>query len=340
VTHDAGWRTGLSGGGNGTREASWPDGGLPDAASLARGLSSLRSQAFGCVTKVLGRDPNPFRSTFPSEIVTVAFDDGSVRRIFVKRYIPGLHDGHGYWGGSDYESRVYSQVLAPLGLGTPAYVGTWPDPVTHGTFVAIEFVEGHRLNKSPTSRMVDAARWTARLHRDATPIAVGRTGLRAYDETFFRSWSGRALRYVQLARPGCAWIGPLIRWYDELLLPRLVGAEQVVIHGELYAENMIVAEDRICTVDWQSAAMGPGEIDFASLTEGPWPVKVVRAWQDEYIRSRWPGVEPSTADAAIDAARIHWRLRWLGDDPAWTASTRRAHYIEDLHALAKRLGQL
>jgi hypothetical protein len=284
--------------------------------------------------------PNVYRSTFPSEIVRCAFDDGMQRRLLVKRYIPGLHDGEGYWKGGPYEARIYDDVLAMHDLGTPTYFGSWSDPLSCDTFLALEYLEGWRLNRSEPSWIIDAARWLARLHRDATVTAFRHPGVRVYDEAFFMGRSRRALASVRSALPDTPWIEPLVERFDEVMVPRLLDSEPAFIHGEPYPENVIVSGGRIRTVDWQSAAIGPGAIDLACLTEGPWRGDLVEASQDAYVRERWPGEAPASFDDELEAARLYWSMRWLGGDADATTSSRSAGYIERLRGSAERLGLL
>jgi aminoglycoside phosphotransferase (APT) family kinase protein len=223
-------------------------------------------------------------------------------------------------------------------VGTPAYFGSWSDPRTGETFLAVEFVDGWRLNQTEASRMVEAARWIARLHRDVTPTAVRHPAVRVYDEAFFRRWSRRARAAVRSAEPDASWVDPLVRVFDEVMVPRLLDSEPAFLHGEPYPENVIVAGSRVCVVDWQSAAIGPGAIDLACLTDGPWPIEIVDACRDAYVRDRWPDATPSKFDDTLEAARLYWSMRWLGMEADATTSKHQAGYIERLRETAVQLG--
>ena len=117
-----------------------------------------------------------------------------------------------------------------------------------------------------------------------------------------------------------------------------MAAEQVFIHGELYPENIITSGQRVCTVDWQSAAVGPGEIDLASLTEGYWPETVIsECWEAYSCTRRKAGLAPPSR-AALQAARLYWAIRWLGHSPQDTALPQRARYFDFLEDAAASLG--
>jgi aminoglycoside phosphotransferase (APT) family kinase protein len=310
---------------------------LAATASTMRGLVTMEQRGVARVIDVVDRRPNVYRSTFPSEIATCRFDDGVERNLFIKGYIPGIHDGFGYWRGGPYEARVYDDVLARLGAGTPQLFGSWSDPTTGHTFLALEHVEGLRLDRSPPERLVDAAQWLAALHRDGLPIAATHPSIRRYDETFFRGWSARARASLRVLRPGARWMDALVKRFEEELVPRLLTSAPAFIHGEPYPENVIVDRARICVVDWQSAAIGPGVIDLASLTEGHWPPRLAREAIEAYVRARaFEGDED--IDAALEAAHLYWAMRWLGGEPAGATDDRHIGYVDVLEAAARRFG--
>src|SRR6185295_4646235 len=72
--------------------------------------------------------------------------------------------------------------------------------------------------------------------------------------------------------------------------PRLVGEltslPVVLIHGEFYASNVIVHGTlpalRVCPVDWERAALGPGLVDLAALVAGKWTESQKRDLAMEY----------------------------------------------------------
>jgi Ser/Thr protein kinase RdoA (MazF antagonist) len=315
-----------------------PLGGFAASDGDMRGLLTMDQRGVARVVEVRHREPNVYTSSFPSEIVTCAFDDAVERRLFIKRYVPGIHDGFGYWRGGPYEARIYDDILAGLAVGTPALFGSWSDPATDHTFLALEHVDGLRLHRSAPSSLVDVGRWLGALHRNGTPVATAHPSVRRYDERFFRGWSERALRYVRELRPDADWVEALVRRFDEHMVPRLLATEPVFIHGELYPENVMVAGDRICVVDWQSAAIGPGVIDLASLTEGHWQPDLVRDCREAYVGSRWPDNDHATIDDDLEAAQLYWALRWLGAEGGAAPADRHIGYVETLRTAAGQLG--
>ena len=122
----------------------------------------------------------------------------------------------------------------------------------------------------------------------------------------------------------------------------LLGSPTTVIHGEFYPSNVLRVGDAIRPVDWESAAVGAGEIDLASLVEG-WPEKLARECVENYRGIRWPQGAPASFERVLDAARVYLALRWLGDEsvPNNKNSKRRekAHY-DELDRAARRLGMI
>lgn len=305
---------------------------------LTQILTSLAPEDSVRVVEVLERRPNPFASSFPSEIVECRWADGAERPILIKEHMAGIHDGYGYWEGAGYEASVYLRVLAGLDLGTPRYLGSWLDEAARRHFMAIEYVSGLRLNKAPMERLADVARWTATLHARASARAMADEEVRRYDDSFFRGWSGRALEFIRQVRPASSWVRPLMRYFDTVCIPQLLAADQVLVHGELYPENVIVSPDRVCTVDWQSAAIGAGEIDLASLLEGYWPEDIVARCWETYTATRIAAGLAAPSRAAYEAAQLYWPIRWLGHSLDDTALPERARYLDHLERAAISLG--
>ena len=65
------------------------------------------------------------------------------------------------------------------------------------------------------------------------------------------------------------------------------------VHGELYPSNVLVVRDdrhpRVCPIDWEMAAIGPGLIDLAALVGGwdpPERERLVAAYLSGLARGR------------------------------------------------------
>jgi thiamine kinase-like enzyme len=123
-------------------------------------------------------------------------------------------------------------------------------------------------------------------------------------------------------------------WFDPLL-----AARPSVIHGEFYAKTVLLRGESLFLVDWESAAVGAGEIDLAALTEGNhWHERIVQQCERDYARARWPHGPPAGFGRTLDAARIYLHFRWLGERPDWTVREKTLWRYDHLRAAAERLG--
>src|SRR5216683_1380858 len=86
------------------------------------------------------REPTPYITTFPCEIVTCRFSSGKRLRLFCKYAAAQGKCSHGQRGGVDYEAEVYRQVLQPYGATAPAFYGSYKDRKTGGTWLILEYL--------------------------------------------------------------------------------------------------------------------------------------------------------------------------------------------------------
>src|SRR5439155_24503813 len=84
-----------------------------------------------------------------------------------------------------------------------------------------------------------------------------------------------------------SWLDALQRCGDAWFTPLL--PNPTVIHGEFYSKTVLARRQHLFMLDWESAAIGPGEIDLAALTEGKhWRGPVPRQCERDYRRALWP----------------------------------------------------
>jgi thiamine kinase-like enzyme len=97
--------------------------------------------------------------------------------------------------------------------------------------------------------------------------------------------------------------------------PRAVALPRMVIHGELYPSNVLVAGERICPVDWEMAGSGPGIVDLAALASG------FRSEETEAILAACGDADR----VAFDCARLPLAVRWPGWSRAWSPPLQHEH---------------
>ena len=283
------------------------------------------------------RQSTPYITTFPCEIVTCRFPDGGQLRLFCKY---GARDGqcsYGQRGGVGYEAEVYRQILQPSAASTPAFYGSYAESKTGGVWLVLEYLKSSlRASKvSGLRAMKLAARWIGEFHAANEPLAAeaSRSFLTAYDAAYYQGWPRRAFRLARRLDLPLPWLRTLCRRIEEEIVA-LAMLPQTVIHGEYYPHNIMFQAGVIRPVDWETAAIAPGEIDLATLTE-EWDRDSSNQFELEYQRTRWPGGPPADFQRNLDLARAYMQLRWLGDDdPKWTRNMTR---WKRLHAASKRL---
>ncbi len=325
----------------------------PPTGELERRLPRLLpgGEGGGRPVAVLRRRPNPYESSFPSEIVECRVEgrDREVR-LFVKYGTRSFDRAFGHRRGLRYEARVYRDVLGPLGVSVPRLYGPLRDATREPPWLVLEYLDGaRRVSWMHTTRpLVNAAGWIGSFHRRSRRLARQGTFLRTYDERYYLPWVGRAERELRPLLGTEGWIRPVLHAAPSVLA-ELGRAPRSVVHGEYFGLNIVSQYGAIRPIDWQSAAVAPGEIDLAMLTHS-WPPAVVRRCQRAYERARWPHGAPRRWARTFLAARLYTDLRWLGDPRLMKPDGRRAgpkrvakhraRFLADLRAVGLRLGYL
>jgi hypothetical protein len=221
------------------------------------------------------------------------------------------------------EPEVYRSLLSDAELGTAELEAAVVDPDRGRYWLVVEKVRGEELYQvGELGRWADAARWLARCHNyfagiDALDYLV------RYDRQFFDLWPARA----QVSLPGY-----------EAVTTRLAELPTTLVHGDLYASNVLVGDGRVCAIDWELAGIGPGVLDLAALTLG---LPEVEASQlDEAYRhalERRPDRHSFATELAC--ARLHLAVQWLGWSPEWSPPPEHARdWRAELPRLAERAG--
>lgn len=221
------------------------------------------------------------------------------------------------------EIEVYRTLLAGAELGTPEFMAAVCDPDSEQYWLVIEKVSGTELYQvGEIERWAEALRWLARLH-DRFAGMESADFLVRYDRLYFERWPARA--GVQL--PGY-----------ETVVKDLAGLPTTLVHGDLYASNVLVAPGRVCAVDWELAGVGPGVLDVAALTMG-WE-EAERSMLVESYRQTL-AKPPDSVDFAhdLDSARLHLALQWLGWSSTWQPPPEHTRdWRVELPQLAERVG--
>ena len=256
------------------------------------------------------------------------------------------------------EIGVYEQLLADRGLGTATCFGSAVDGRLDRYWLFLEKVRLPKLcHVGSLAVWEQAARWLARMHGafgGADTVAQLDRGvpLLRYDESFYRLWLERAQGFVAAGAHAGAAGSRFARVADryDTVIELLTGMAQTLIHGEFYASNILVDDDeaagaapRICPVDWEVAAVGPGLMDVAALTSGQWSdgqrTAMVAAYHRGLIDAGVAAPALPELIRSLDACRLHAALQWIGWASDWTAPPDQARdWIAEALAAADRLG--
>jgi aminoglycoside phosphotransferase (APT) family kinase protein len=244
--------------------------------------------------------------------------------------------------GVAYEAAVYRYLLEGSPLSVPRFYGTYTDQATAQPWLIVEYLDqAMPLNDAPEpeTALCQAAQWIGQFHTAGesclahAPVPF----LASYEPDFYVGWARRTARFTGYLHERYPWLPGLCRHFEELA-PRLM-APTTVIHGEFEANNILIADATIYPVDWESAALGVGEIDLASLTWG-WDAEIVRQCELAYQRTRWPGGAPADFWPRLAACRLYLHLRWLGDRPDWTAPGNSPVNYDELRTIADQFALL
>jgi hypothetical protein len=248
------------------------------------------------------------------------------------------------------EIEAYRSILAPVNLGA-AFYGATVDPAAGRYWLFVENVRGTALWQiGELDVWALVARWAAALHGH---FAGGETlpaeRLVRYDADLYRLWMRRAVgfadrweeRWPGRARKTIQW---LANRYDSVV-ERLAALPVTFIHGELYASNVLVQKDgsemRVCPIDWEIAAIGPGAIDLAALTMG-WGSEERIALAGAYLEAHGDRDRSSADDdflSNLDCARLHLAVQWLGWAPDWRPPrSHRRDWLGEALGIAEKLG--
>jgi hypothetical protein len=325
---------------------------LPDEATLSARLTAALAgngepNGRAPQVEILERNHARMMSTFPNEMVACRLPGGRTMRVFIKYQGGKAHVAHGHRGNVAYEAEVYQRGLLPLEDFRPRCLGAHRDAETGETWLMVEYLD-RCIRVSDLSlredrlvpTMLEASQWLGRFHAvNETRAAGGALSfLTSYDARYYRGWIRRTYRLASPLLPRFPWLNELRERGSEWMLP-LLSAPRTFIHGELYSKHLLLRRKRLFCIDWESAALAPGEIDLATLTEGKgWPAELVRGCVREYCRARWPEGAPSHFERTLDAARMYLHFRWLGERPEWTLAEKYLWRYEHLHATARRSG--
>ena len=290
-----------------------------------------------------------YRTSFALEEVDVRLDDGRELRLMLKDVGPRAMSAVARAAKPAFlldparEILTYRHLLGPI-PGPPTYYGAKVDPSRKRYALLIERVDGRPLWQVGELQVwQDVARWLAGLHqyfssRGRRPRPSGH--LIVYDAAYYTRWVQRALAFADRREASeRRAIGRIADRYDRVV-EHLTSLPTTLIHGELYASNVMVQETwegvRVAPVDWEMAAIGPGLVDLAALVAGSWSDDQRIAIAQAYFEASPSPDARDDVSRALDYCRLHLAIQWLGWSPDWSPPQAHDWLGEAVH-LAERL---
>jgi hypothetical protein len=291
---------------------------LPDLPTLESRLRATLDPELvaGRVLRVLDRTAPPRAGKrFSAEFVDLRI--GDERLTLFAKHGPAV-DGDdpfmgGMPGGLAYEALAHGVARTVDPVSTPTAYGLHVSPDGDATLFFERIIERPAGPADPQVPVDLYAAWLGRFQRKASHAAhLSDARLFTIDAAFLVQWLDRArttMRSLGFEAP--ASLGKA--YADDI--GHLVVGDAVLLHGDFYSDNVLkVADDTLRIIDWELAALGPGEIDLASLVQGR-SERVARACIDAYAHERYGGAVPRSFERRLLAARTHVLLRVLSIVP-------------------------
>ncbi len=303
---------------------------LPNDSVLIHGLSSIflnYGNEYSKI-KIVDRTPSVYASTFPVEIVKCLIDNRETT-LFCK-YLNGLGpNSFGHRGAVEYEAKVYDKILNDSPFPTVKFYGTSKLETSNDMWMVLEYLENaSQLQKSTEENALQkAVLWIAGFHSFYEEHFT--SFLTVYDENYYNVWISNVENLIGHVNNKYPWLANVCQlfWSNINILTK---SPLTIIHGEYYPKNILVVEAGIYPIDWESAAVAPGEIDLVSILEGQ--SEIIASQQIEnYAYCRWRGKNFSQKDfkSRILMSQIYYQLRWIGEAK-----------INELNSYSKRFDKL
>jgi hypothetical protein len=276
-------------------------------------------------------------STFPVEIVTCKTKDGKTYSLFCK-YLAGMGaNNFGHRGGVEYEAKIYELILDKAPVSKIKFFGQCRLNENGDLLLVIEYLgESLRmLYSSDPDAIIKAAEWIGNFHKIQEVNAP--SFVTVYDKAYYLIWSERFRNLTKALHEKFPWLISLANYY-EINVDSLLSCNQTIIHGEFYPKNILLKEGIIYVVDWESAAIAPGEIDLASLIEG-WDNDMIHKIKSAYKKARWPeeNFSKDEFEKRILLTQIYFHF-WWWEEKGDAAGMEDTKPIKKLLHLSKEAG--
>lgn len=318
-------------------------------AELHPALERSLSSHFGkrrSITK-LERRRSPYRTSFALEELDAHLDDDTtVQLIFKDLSWKALPTGASrakptFLYEPLREILTYRTILPSANLGTAICYGTVVDAELDRYWLFLEKVPGIELHQVGDLRTwQQAAGWLATMHTlfsGEIELLRKTAPLLTHNAEFYWQWLRRAQTFsgqLSSSQTGDAKqkLARVAERYHRIV-EHLISMPPTFIHGEFYASNVLVQESedrtRVCPIDWETAAAGPGLMDLAALVAGNWTEEEKTTIAQGYYAALPPDngwrESPEAFMVALDYCKLALAVQWLGWAPDWSPPAEHAH---------------
>ena len=243
------------------------------------------------------------------------------------------------------EIETYRRILAPAGIGPRCFGAVAEAPDRYLLLIEkVPGVELWQIGELPVWEEV--ARWLGGFHATFAgrldEVRAANPHLLDLSTGWFESWCERAVdRLGESSDPRAPALRRVLAGYEKTA-DALASLPRIFVHGELYPSNVIVVRGepvRVCPVDWEMSAIGPGLIDLAALVGG-WDEQQRRRLVIAYLGGLdQEGEDPAALEADLARCRLHLALQWLGWSADWRPPPEHAHdWLGEALGLVDQLG--
>jgi aminoglycoside phosphotransferase (APT) family kinase protein len=247
------------------------------------------------------------------------------------------------------EIETYRRILSPAAIGPRCIAAVArEDPPRY--WLLIEKVPGVELwQVGELSVWEEVAGWLGRFHSRFAgrldEVRAANPHLLELSDGWFWSWVERARdALAESSDQRASRLRRSLEGYGEVV-ESLTALPRTFVHGELYPSNVLVVREedpvRVCPVDWEMAAIGPGPIDLAALVGGWDPTErhsLVAAYRRGLAGAGTTAPAPEALAADLSRSRLHLALQWLGWSSAWRPPREHAHdWVGEALALTEEL---
>ena len=301
----------------------------------------------------IARFPSPYRTSHALEEIKVRLADGTNLNLLFKDCSRQALLEEAAIARPDFvidpgrELDVYRHWLKPAGLGTAMLYAHYIDEPSETFGLFLEHVQGRELYQVGEFELWQTtARWLARFHAYFAETSGRKaTGLPRCDSDQCRQWLDHANVTIRGRAKRDSW--KRIASTYATTIEHFSSLPATLIHGEFFASNVLLSDAekglRVCPIDWEMAAIGPGLLDVAALVAGSWTEDQKLALAASYVNELQAigadiGRTAQEFSFDLDVCRLHLAVQRTGWSARWTPpAEHRCEWWNDASKLAQRI---